>query len=170
MVEPLPTFSRAGRALASRTFWRSIARRAAIGLAFLVALGFLSNAVSEAACESAAHAYVATFFHGAGVSKALQWVPATELQDVYRSHSEPVPSFTLCEQARACFRTRLYFPRPSVLAPWAYVRPHIWDAPFLVRVHYGCLAKDLYGQAGVLTYLSFFGLRTPIDNWPYWMS
>jgi hypothetical protein len=169
MADRFPTFSRAGHALVSRAFWRPAAR-GAIGLASLVALGFLSNAFSEATCESAAHSYVIAFFRGAEVSKPLQWVPSSDLQDFYRSNAEPRPTFTLRDQARACFHPRLYFPRPGTLAPWAYVRPHIWDAPFLVRVHYGCLAKDLYGQAGVLTYLSFFGLRMPIDDWPHWMS
>ena len=77
--------------------------------------------------------------------------------------------------ARAWWRLRLavtplFLPAGHHETPWAFIRPLKLRLPFVVQVAYGCQAKDLYGQAGVHTYLTFFGANVRIHERPLWHS
>jgi hypothetical protein len=169
--DPLPTFRAAWRLLTSRPFWRRSLRRAGITLLACAGLGYLSNLFAATSCERDTRDFLAGFFSHAGVSRPLAWVSPTHLTDVYargpREDERIVPPWT--------WRSRLvglhmYFPPDTAPLPWAYAFPASQRLPFVVTIHYGCLAKDLYGQAGVRIYLAFFRWHVLLAQWPVWFS
>ena len=148
-----------------------ITTRGVLVVLILSALGFGSNLLSRVECDSDARSFVAYFYSRAAVPKPLRWLTSDSLRDLFKTPRINRSDLTAEWRVRAVvFPIRCYLPGSEVEPPWAYSVTHCWDCPFIVRVHYGCLAKDLYGQAGIREYFSFFGAHVLLSDWVVWQS
>jgi hypothetical protein len=166
-----PTFRRLRRCIGSGAFWRRTLRRTAFGILAFASLGYLSNLFSANSCERDTRAFLTDFYAYSEVRQALVWSTRPQLTDFY---AKPPDAF-LPIQPPWTWRSKLvglhlYFPPDATPSPWAFAfsaRPRF---PFLVTVNYGCLARDLYGEAGVRIYLAFFRWHILLAHWPMWFS
>lgn len=177
VAELFPTFRAAAawlyRALPTR---RAIVRASAGGAVFC-ALGYLSNLLAFRGCVADSRDAVQEFFDSAQSGRQISWLSPDELVDVFVGHDfhaeafgTPATGLVARYQDAWVVVNPLYLPRREASMPWAYVRLTRPYAPFVVQVGFGCLAKDLYGEAGVHTYLTLFGARLRIRQRTLWYS
>ena len=177
MADQLPTFRAIARLLRRLLpSWRAV-RRASLAIILVTGAGYLSNALTSARCVDASSLWVRGFFASAHVHEKLNWLQPNELADYYPTHPHALEGTGIPTEGLLglYWKTRfalqpLYLPRQCCHKPWAFTRPARPYLPFVVRVAYGCLAKDLYGQAGVHTYLTLFGAHVRIHDRPLWYS